>query len=170
MGLKDEISELVKKEGAAAFGRRVQSYVGPLKKAAEEIAFVAEQATENKKRLGVFLRQLREEKNLSLRDVEKLTGISNPFLSQMERGIRGTQNLAILSKLAAAYEIPLPRLVDRYRGDLKNKLAEEDNEIQLLIERYKSLPMQDQRMFSEWLKFKAEENKQTGRKKSKVRK
>jgi transcriptional regulator with XRE-family HTH domain len=166
MGLKNEIKKFVEKEGAAGLATRLHSYVGPMKKAVEEISFITEQATENKMRLGVFLRQLREEKKLSLRDVEKLTGISNPFLSQIERGIRGTQNLALLSKLAAAYDTPLPRFIERYGGALKNQIDKEGEEIQLLVERYKSLPKQDQHMFSEWLKFKTEESNRSRSRKS----
>jgi len=38
--------------------------------------------------LGAFLKELREKKGVSLMDVEKATGISNAYLSQLETGAR----------------------------------------------------------------------------------
>ncbi|MEX1126427.1 MAG: helix-turn-helix transcriptional regulator, partial [Acidimicrobiia bacterium] len=38
--------------------------------------------------LGEFIRQQRERANLSLRRLADTAGISNPYLSQIERGIR----------------------------------------------------------------------------------
>jgi transcriptional regulator with XRE-family HTH domain len=54
--------------------------------------------------LGDFIRQQRERANLSLRRLADTAGISNPYLSQIERGIR-KPSAEILSRLSRALEI-----------------------------------------------------------------
>lgn len=54
--------------------------------------------------LGGFIRQHRERANLSLRRLAERAGISNPYLSQIERGIR-KPSAEILSRLSRALEI-----------------------------------------------------------------
>ena len=39
--------------------------------------------------LGAFIRQHRERSAISLRKLADIAGISNPYLSQIERGLRG---------------------------------------------------------------------------------
>lgn len=51
-------------------------------------------------RLGMKLRKLRTNKGVSLRTVESETGISNAYLSQLERGIATNPNPAKLRILA----------------------------------------------------------------------
>jgi transcriptional regulator with XRE-family HTH domain len=54
--------------------------------------------------LGEFIRQQRERANLSLRRLAEKAGISNPYLSQIERGIR-RPSADILKSLSRALEI-----------------------------------------------------------------
>jgi transcriptional regulator with XRE-family HTH domain len=54
--------------------------------------------------LGEFIRQQRERTNLSLRRLAETAGISNPYLSQIERGIR-KPSAEILKRLSRALEI-----------------------------------------------------------------
>ncbi len=54
--------------------------------------------------LGEFIRQQRERTNLSLRRLADKAGISNPYLSQIERGIR-RPSAEILKNLSRALEI-----------------------------------------------------------------
>ncbi|REK19657.1 MAG: XRE family transcriptional regulator [Actinobacteria bacterium] len=54
--------------------------------------------------LGEFIRQQRERANLSLRRLADAAGISNPYLSQIERGIR-KPSAEILKRLSRALEI-----------------------------------------------------------------
>lgn len=54
--------------------------------------------------LGDFIRQQRERANLSLRRLAEKAGISNPYLSQIERGIR-KPSAEILKNLSRALEI-----------------------------------------------------------------
>ncbi len=59
---------------------------------------------------GLYLKELRKSRNLSLHDVEKACGVSNPYLSQLERGDRRPPTPQILKKLARAYKIPVREL------------------------------------------------------------
>ncbi len=54
--------------------------------------------------LGEFIRQQRERANLSLRRLAESAEISNPYLSQIERGIR-KPSAEILKRLSRALEI-----------------------------------------------------------------
>ena len=54
--------------------------------------------------LGEFIRTQRERANLSLRRLAEKAGISNPYLSQIERGIRNP-SAEILKSLSRALEI-----------------------------------------------------------------
>ena len=63
-------------------------------------------------RLGQTLRTARESASLSLRQVEKLTGISNPYLSQLENGHTTNPSPHVLAKLARAYAVPYAQLME----------------------------------------------------------
>ena len=64
------------------------------------------------KQYGIYLKKLRESKGYTLRDVEKITGISNAHLSQLE-GSRVKQPSPIhLHKLAKAYEVEYKTLME----------------------------------------------------------
>lgn len=62
--------------------------------------------------LGEFIRSQRERANLSLRRLADSAGISNPYLSQIERGIR-KPSAEILKNLARALEISSNTLYSR---------------------------------------------------------
>lgn len=54
--------------------------------------------------VGDFIRQQREAAQQSIRDLAKAAGVSNPYLSQIERGIR-RPSASILQQIARALEI-----------------------------------------------------------------
>jgi transcriptional regulator with XRE-family HTH domain len=62
--------------------------------------------------LGSFIKLQRERANLSLRRLADTAGISNPYLSQIERGIR-KPSAEILSRLSRALEISANSLYSR---------------------------------------------------------
>ena len=62
--------------------------------------------------LGEFIKAQRERANLSLRRLAESAGISNPYLSQIERGIR-KPSAEILMNLARALEISSNTLYTR---------------------------------------------------------
>ena len=62
--------------------------------------------------LGDVLAKARADKDLSLRDVEKLTGINNGHLSQIESGTIAKPAVGILWHLANVYELDFTRLME----------------------------------------------------------
>ena len=52
--------------------------------------------------LGAYLREQRENAQLSLRQLADLAGISNPYLSQIERGLKRPSAEASLHPVAKA--------------------------------------------------------------------
>jgi transcriptional regulator with XRE-family HTH domain len=62
--------------------------------------------------LGGFIRQQRERANLSLRRLAEKAEISNPYLSQIERGVR-RPSADILKSLSRALEISANSLYTR---------------------------------------------------------
>ncbi|HUC32794.1 MAG TPA: helix-turn-helix transcriptional regulator [Ilumatobacteraceae bacterium] len=62
--------------------------------------------------LGEFIRDQRRVDHLSLRKLSELAGISNPYLSQIERGLR-KPSAEILQQIAKALQISAETLYER---------------------------------------------------------
>jgi len=62
--------------------------------------------------VGSFIREQRERSAISIRKLAELTGVSNPYLSQIERGIR-TPSAEILRSIAGALSIRTETLYER---------------------------------------------------------
>ena len=62
--------------------------------------------------LGTFIREQRDLSRLSLRRLSDLAGISNPYLSQIERGLR-KPSAEILQQIAKALRISAETLYER---------------------------------------------------------
>lgn len=73
--------------------------------------------------LGAYIRAERRAKQLSLRKLSGASGISNPYLSQIERGLR-RPSADVLQQIARALGVPIEQLyvragiLDAERGDL----------------------------------------------------
>lgn len=63
--------------------------------------------------LGEELRRIRDLLGLSLRQVEKITGISNAYLSQLETGKIEKPAPSYLYKLSEAYNVPYELLMEK---------------------------------------------------------
>jgi transcriptional regulator with XRE-family HTH domain len=73
--------------------------------------------------LGEDLARLRQVKGVSQREVERQVGISNEYLSQLERGIATKPAPDVLQKLAKFYQVSYESLLVA-AGYLKEKAAE----------------------------------------------
>jgi len=63
-------------------------------------------------KLSKHLKDLRDKQKLTLREVERLSGVSNAYICQLETGKRkNPPNLIVLSKLAEVYRVSLFDLV-----------------------------------------------------------
>lgn len=98
--------------------------------------------------LGAFIREQRRMSRLSLRKLSDLAGISNPYLSQIERGLR-KPSAEILQAIAKALRISAETLyiragiLDEDRDqDLVDEILREsrltERQKQALIDHYKS--------------------------------
>ena len=74
--------------------------------------------------LGQGLKLARDLRKLSLRDVEKATGISNPYLSQLENDKINKPSPFYLHKLANLYEISYELLMEA-AGYVQRKSVDE---------------------------------------------
>ena len=66
---------------------------------------------EAKEEFGRYIKKMREDARLSLREAEAIIGISNSYLYQIERGERNPPKLEVLRKMAGAYGISLSALM-----------------------------------------------------------
>ena len=62
--------------------------------------------------LGSYIRAGRRAKELSLRRLSEASGISNPYLSQIERGLR-KPSAEVLQQIARALGVPIEQLYVR---------------------------------------------------------
>ena len=72
----------------------------------------AQQSADDQLRLGEIIRRQRELAELSMRQVAAMAGISNPYLSQIERGLRAPSE-AVLRAIAESLNVS----ADLLRGD-----------------------------------------------------
>jgi transcriptional regulator with XRE-family HTH domain len=80
--------------------------------------------------LGEFIREQRSNNRLSLRSLSQLAGISNPYLSQIERGLR-KPSAEILQQIAKALRIQAETLYVR-AGILEERGTDFDLESEIL--------------------------------------
>ena len=102
--------------------------------------------------LGNFIREQRSQAGVSLRKLAKLAGVSNPYLSQIERGLR-RPSAEILNGIAKALRISAETLYVR-AGILDDRKDREDlTEVIMadrgLTERQKQVLVQVYRSFKE---------------------
>jgi transcriptional regulator with XRE-family HTH domain len=99
--------------------------------------------------VGRYIREQRRQAELSLRNLAKQAGVSNPYLSQIERGLRQPSS-KILKDIAKALRISAETLYlragildsDEQDGDLVDAILREpqltERQKQVLIDIYKS--------------------------------
>ena len=63
--------------------------------------------------IGLYLKSLRDTRSLSLREIERKTGVSNAVLSQIESGQVKRPSPETLYKLAELYGVPYDELMAR---------------------------------------------------------
>ncbi|MED4403728.1 transcriptional regulator [Metabacillus fastidiosus] len=62
---------------------------------------------------GKFLKRIREEKGLTLREIQELSGVSNSYLSQLENGKRGLPSPDILKKIYQSLDVDYYELMEK---------------------------------------------------------
>jgi transcriptional regulator with XRE-family HTH domain len=64
------------------------------------------------KRLGENIRYLRQGKNLSLADLSKKSGVSKPYISDLENGLGGRPNVQYLYRIATTLDTTIDGLIN----------------------------------------------------------
>jgi transcriptional regulator with XRE-family HTH domain len=83
--------------------------------------------------LGEELRRIRELRGLTLREVESITDISNPYLSQLETGKIEKPSPNYLYKLAEAYQVPYGLLMEKAGYVVKERKERKEPKVQSLL-------------------------------------
>lgn len=101
------------------------------------------------KEFGEYLRKLRKEKNLTIRQIETYSGVSNSYLSQVENGKKGIPSPSILKKLSKALKVDYNLLMIKAGHlDENEKIIVEENELLNLIKenevKYKGRPLTEE--------------------------
>jgi transcriptional regulator with XRE-family HTH domain len=109
--------------------------------------------------LGEFIRDQRRTARLSLRKLSELAGISNPYLSQIERGLR-KPSAEILQAIARALQISSETLYVR-AGFLEERDTEEDLVGEILRDRTIS-EGQKQALIEIYRSFQREQTEEDG--------
>ncbi len=94
---------------------------------------MAKSANSNPLDLGVFIREQRRIAELSVRRLAELAGVSNPYLSQIERGLR-KPSAEILQQIAKALEISSETLYIR-AGILDESAVTHSSDVEETIRR-----------------------------------
>jgi transcriptional regulator with XRE-family HTH domain len=103
--------------------------------------------------VGDFIREQRNSARLTLRRLSELAGVSNPYLSQIERGLR-RPSADILQQIAKALAISAETLYVR-AGILEPRDGEDDLRHHILADSHLS-PDQKQALIRIYLSFRHE--------------
>lgn len=106
---------------------------------------------------GEYLKSLRKKRKLTIRQLDTYSGVSNSYISQMERGERGVPSPDILRKLAKPLNVDYEELMMR-AGHLKdepNKADTDKDAVDKLIE-YLELELTDEEII-ERMTFKVDD-------------
>ena len=109
------------------------------------------------KNFGEYLKKLRDERKMSLYDVEREAKISNAYLSQVERGIRNVPSIKILSRLAKTYGVSVDLLTSKaFELDFLPKQSKEAfdipaPDINFICRRYKKLSEENKKLLKKFL-------------------
>jgi len=109
--------------------------------------------------LGAFIREQRAIARLSLRKLSELAEISNPYLSQIERGLR-KPSAEILQQIAKALRISSETLYVR-AGILEDRQGPHDLPAEILRDRYITED-QKQTLIKVYLSFRGENDASSG--------
>lgn len=112
-------------------------------------------------KLGQFLKDARQRKNLTLRAVESATEISNAYLSQLESGRIQQPSPMVLYKLSKLYGISYADTM-RYAGYPVPGEQERDSELRRPLARFGEITEEEEAALSEYLEFlRAKQNRRS---------
>ena len=89
------------------------------------------------KTIGSHIRSIRKSKKLTLKDLAEKSGLSIPYLSDIERDAVNP-SLQTLKALAKALDLSLPEIVD-FNNELEHRLIRENQRLRKVIENIRNL-------------------------------
>lgn len=117
------------------------------------------------KKFGLYIKNIRKERGLSIRQLELYSGVSNSYLSQLENGKRGIPSPEIIRKLAKGLKAPYENLllqagyIDDKEKDgrqkLIDKIAKEFSNADLMFNDLASLNEKQLEEVYDFIKYKA---------------
>jgi transcriptional regulator with XRE-family HTH domain len=111
---------------------------------------------------GAFIKKLREDRSLKLRDVEERAKVSNAYLSQVERGERGIPNIKVLRRLADAYGVTVEVLIQAAEAGARRleKMPEAGTpDVRFVSRGYENLSPESKKALTEFLQHLVEKEK-----------
>jgi len=117
--------------------------------------YISRKSTE----VGRTLKAIRIKRNMSLREVEKLTGVSNSYISQIERGIRGLPTIKILERLLEAYGFSLDRILPHFKSPISEALSQMAPEVSYIEREYNKLSLKSRQQLTSYLEFLVQQEK-----------
>jgi len=118
---------------------------------------------EEKTTIGVYLRSLRDTMGLSLREVERKSGVSNAVLSQIESGQVKRPSPTTLYKLSQLYGVPYEDLMARSGYPMPSRQNGEVQSAQAVFNRLGTITEDEEQELLDYLAFLRSRNKR-GRK------
>jgi transcriptional regulator with XRE-family HTH domain len=115
--------------------------------------------------VGIYLRSLRDTRGLSLREVEKKTGVSNAVLSQIESGQVKRPSPNTLFKLAELYGVPYDDLMDRAGYPVPSKHEGSEQSAQAVFNRLGTITKDEEQELLDYLAFLRSRTKRGGNRK-----
>ena len=109
--------------------------------------------------VGRVLKAIRIKRNMSLRDVEKLTGVSNSYISQIERGIRGLPTMKVLERLLEAYGFSLETILPHFKSPISEALSQMAPEVAYIEREYNKLSLKSRQHLTSYLQFLVQQEK-----------
>lgn len=109
--------------------------------------------------VGRALKAIRIKRNMSLREVEKLTGVSNSYISQIERGIRGLPTIKILERLLEAYGFSLETILPHFKSPISEALSQMAPEVSYIVREYNKLSLKSRQQLTSYLEFLVQQEK-----------
>lgn len=104
---------------------------------------------------GEYIRKLRKEREMTIRQLELYSGVSNSYLSQLENGKRGIPSPDILKKLAKGLKVDYVFLM-RKAGYVEESDDEIDHDLQEFIDNVKVWYKEEPKTKEEKLKMMKE--------------
>ncbi|GGB40548.1 helix-turn-helix domain-containing protein [Virgibacillus dakarensis] len=105
---------------------------------------------------GTYIKEIRKSKNVSLREAARRSGISHPYLSQIETGKNTKPTPTIIKKLAYGLNVPYMQLMDKagytdYTYDTIAETLDADNHLDKSQDLYVLLNREDDLYYRNYL-------------------